>query len=507
MSSRAYNFKDSLVIDNGKYLRWLDTTGTSRSNILALDQSNNVKINSAFGDLLVNSNNSGSTTYINLGNSHNVVVATKLGVGFTSANSVTSTITLPSQGALGVDVSNSFMDVLGGSSHTSGSKLRLWGNEAPPQFAGGLYLYAGANTSGSIKLHVNEDNAVVTVHADGATSFSPDGLTTCLSVSDSLTQVTNPLYVSNTTPTTGWSTGAAVISGGLGIGGDVYINGALQFGATGASSSPSTGALVIGGGIGINGSENATSSSSGGSLTVAGGVAIARDTYIGGKIVVLDTRPSTSSDSGSVVVSGGMGVNGVIHARASSPQVKLAPLVNGQESSIFFSSTNTYSAGWHVGHIGSGNWGVYSGSASQPAVTAKTDGNVEIGCTSDVLGIGTGGSLTVLGGASFSKDVLVGGLLTSVSDRRLKTDITPLSGVLSKIDSIEAVRFRYISDVTQRQHIGFIAQDFMKDFPELVFQATPDGMCSLDYMKVTAVLMECIKELKREIEHLKASVV
>jgi hypothetical protein len=92
MSNSSYNFKDNLTIDNNKYLKWLDITGTSRANIIALDQENNVNINSAFGNMSINSNSPGSYTFINNNNQNgNTLIGTKLGIGFTSTSNMSST--------------------------------------------------------------------------------------------------------------------------------------------------------------------------------------------------------------------------------------------------------------------------------------------------------------------------------------------------------------------------------------------------------------------------------
>ena len=53
-------------------------------------------------------------------------------------------------------------------------------------------------------------------------------------------------------------------------------------------------------------------------------------------------------------------------------------------------------------------------------------------------------------------------------------------------------------------HIGFIAQDFEDMFPELL-RCAPGGFYSLDYQKMTVILLECIKELKQEILDIKVN--
>ena len=47
-------------------------------------------------------------------------------------------------------------------------------------------------------------------------------------------------------------------------------------------------------------------------------------------------------------------------------------------------------------------------------------------------------------------------------------------------------------------YIGFIAQDFVQDFSELL-RCPVGGYYSLDYQKMSVVLLECIKELKDKV--------
>jgi hypothetical protein len=127
--------------------------------------------------------------------------------------------------------------------------------------------------------------------------------------------------------------------------------------------------------------------------------------------------------------------------------------------------------------------------------------------TEQSTGVGTGGSFTVLGGGSISKDLYVGGTITSSSDIRLKKNVTNFKSgtdkMLDLIDDIQTVKFTYINDPDENQTVGFIAQDFVEHFPELVRKPNTDGYYTLDYQKISVILMECIKELKEEIRKLK----
>jgi predicted nucleotide-binding protein (sugar kinase/HSP70/actin superfamily) len=87
-------------------------------------------------------------------------------------------------------------------------------------------------------------------------------------------------------------------SGNITLGGnstpttDVLIDGILECNnmvkmtSTVVSTNNSTGALVLSGGIGIRATANATSTTNGGALTVAGGASINGDLYIGGNLIV-----------------------------------------------------------------------------------------------------------------------------------------------------------------------------------------------------------------------------
>ena len=82
------------------------------------------------------------------------------------------------------------------------------------------------------------------------------------------------------------------------------------------------------------------------------------------------------------------------------------------------------------------------------------------------------------------------------SDARLKKDIVPLEGALDKIDSIRGVHFNWIDAAQpQSRQVGVIAQEIQAAYPELVMEGG-NGFLSVDYPKLTAVLLQSVKELK-----------
>jgi hypothetical protein len=130
-------------------------------------------------------------------------------------------------------------------------------------------------------------------------------------------------------------------------------------------------------------------------------------------------------------------------------------------------------------------------------------GGISISKTSNATSVTSGGALTVAGGMGILKDVYVGGTVTSSSDTRLKKNLRPLISVLNKIENITPLKYNSINEFDNDDHIGFIAQDFETDFPELLMRNSQDAYYSLAYDRITALNMACIKELRTENSELK----
>jgi hypothetical protein len=97
------------------------------------------------------------------------------------------------------------------------------------------------------------------------------------------------------------------------------------------------------------------------------------------------------------------------------------------------------------------------------------------------------------------------------SDRRWKKDIVTLENPLDKIMRLRGVKFNWKRQEFKENHfpagrqIGLIAQEVEKEFPELVL-TDEQGYKSLAYEKLTAVLLEAVKEQQLEIESLKKEI-
>jgi hypothetical protein len=97
------------------------------------------------------------------------------------------------------------------------------------------------------------------------------------------------------------------------------------------------------------------------------------------------------------------------------------------------------------------------------------------------------------------------GLLTSTdynssSDMTLKEDITPIQNPLDIISQLTGFGFTW-KDSKQKAY-GLSAQEVEKVIPEIV-KDRPDGTKGINYMNLTAFLIEAIKDLKQEVTELK----
>ncbi|WP_052068515.1 tail fiber domain-containing protein [Thalassobacter stenotrophicus] len=107
-------------------------------------------------------------------------------------------------------------------------------------------------------------------------------------------------------------------------------------------------------------------------------------------------------------------------------------------------------------------------------------------------------SFARLSGATFSGTVTAPNFVSS-SDARLKTNITPISDALQKVQALTGVTYNMIEGGSRE--IGLIAQDVQAVAPEAVVEA--EGVLRLAYGNLVGLLVEAIKDLSAEVEQLK----
>lgn len=92
------------------------------------------------------------------------------------------------------------------------------------------------------------------------------------------------------------------------------------------------------------------------------------------------------------------------------------------------------------------------------------------------------------------------GAYTQSSDGRLKSDVKKMEGVLDRIQQVEALSYRYKSAEAKETTIGFIAQDVLPIFPELVSYSAADDLYGINYAGFSVVAIKAIQEQQEVIE-------
>ena len=96
--------------------------------------------------------------------------------------------------------------------------------------------------------------------------------------------------------------------------------------------------------------------------------------------------------------------------------------------------------------------------------------------------------------------VTTGTGISCSSDERLKTNIEDLpDNTLDKLLNVKTVTYNWKKGNTEKNNIGFIAQDLQQYFPELVHEDS-NGYLSVFYANMTPVLVESIKEMNLKLE-------
>ena len=197
-------------------------------------------------------------------------------------------------------------------------------------------------------------------------------------------------------------------------------------------------------------------------------------TPIDASVFVINSKTQISNDttlSGKLTISNG--VNRIQIGPTTIPTSYDVSIIFGNSRNGFIRSYKNNSNKHTYLVVSSSDYLTFSGNQISIDCPVNIDGDID-----------TTGNLNV------TEDIHYGGDLINDSDRRLKTDILDLSvrGPLYPKS--------YIKD--GRQEIGFIAQDVMENYPEVVKQKD-DGYYGLDYSKITAVLSAQINYLENKI--------
>ena len=121
------------------------------------------------------------------------------------------------------------------------------------------------------------------------------------------------------------------------------------------------------------------------------------------------------------------------------------------------------------------------------------------------------GTQTIVAGINNSlvPDIYAGILadsFVSTSDKNLKKNVVELSGTLDNVEKMRGVYHEWIdSHQSEERQIGVIAQEVQAVYPELVHMSER-GYLSVNYPKLTAVLLQSIKEMNRNMKKMNETI-
>jgi hypothetical protein len=166
------------------------------------------------------------------------------------------------------------------------------------------------------------------------------------------------LTITGGTASTNTTTGAARITGGVGIGGSLYVGGVSGFTSATASTSSATGGVVFSGGIGVG-------------LT----------SYFASSVFIQGATASGSTSTGALVVTGGVGIGGSLQVFGTIDVADNIEVL-AQKEVRFFNSGNTFYTGLRSGASSANvtfTLPIADGSANQALIT---NGSAALGFTS-----------------------------------------------------------------------------------------------------------------------------
>jgi len=251
------------------------------------------------------------------------------------------------------------------------------GNYALKQTEGGT-THVNAKSGQHIRLNINNnEKARITGAGDlkiGSNVLYVDVSETSIGVNtaspEATLHVVGNAYVSSTTDATTTTTGALIVSGGLGIAKTLF------------AADVSSGSVIV--------TDNTTSdSATTGALKVTGGISTQENLNVGAVAKVLSTTDASSKTTGALIVTGGVGISKNIHALHANFEDVEADSVTVTDTTTSTSATT---------------------GALKVAGGISTQENLNVGAVAKVISATdasskTTGALIVTGGVGISKNI------------------------------------------------------------------------------------------------------
>jgi len=266
-------------------------------------------------------------------------------------------VTIPTATGIGITVR-------GATSQTG--NLQQWQNSSSTNLS--WINSAGAFNYGATITHADGRTPGVAVQASGAAGivargFNSDGFP-AIEVQNNPGSLMVGLYpsgnilgigltITGSAGATSTTSGAVRITGGVGVGGSIYVGGISSFSSATASTSSATGGVVFTGGIGVG-------------LT----------SYFASSLFVQGSTASGSTSTGALVVTGGVGIGGSLNVFGTLDVLNNIEVL-AQREVRFFNSGNTFYTGLRSGASSANvtfTLPIADGSANQALITNGSAG-------------------------------------------------------------------------------------------------------------------------------------
>jgi hypothetical protein len=278
------------------------------------------------------------------------------------------------------------------------------------------------------------------------------------------------------------------------------VSGVTRFSANIESSSKTTGSAIITGGLGVSGNiyasgiyadlkgnaDTATRLATGRTIAISGGATGTATTFQGNaNISIPITEVNASYLTGTINNARLSGTYGISISGNAFTASSASTLTN-------FSTTRNPSTPWIVscsngtdGTVDGGRYFNFHGSnSSADDYTVRLDG-------------GTVGSTLLRLTGHFTAS----GNVTAYSDIRLKEDVEYIANALAKIHSLNGITFtRNDQEDKETRYVGLIAQEVLRAVPEAVRVGTDERQTlAVDYQGLIGVLVEAVKEIHNRV--------
>ena len=151
---------------------------------------------------------------------------------------------------------------------------------------------------------------------------------------------------------------------------------------------------------------------------------------------------------------------------------------------------------------GGGDLILKAGSSTTFGGISNSSGNILIKSGTSTMLTGSGANATFANNLNVGNAIVAGGDITAFSDARLKENVSTIENALDKVDNLRGVNYN-MKDSDDAK-IGVIAQEVEEILPQVVHTSDDEMQTkSVDYGKLCAVLIEAVKELKKEVDELK----